>query len=121
MLRQQSNIEIGGEEQDGVRAVQQALALQPDLILLDIGLPGLNGIEAARRIRQGAPAAKVIFLTQETAPEVVERAFALGAQGFVVKTHVGSELLPALEAVLQGARFTSRGLNGHKRTEKAEP
>ena len=116
MLRQQSKIEIVGEEQDGLRAVQQAEALQPDLILLDIGLPELNGLEAARRIRQGAPTAKIVFLTQETAPEVVGEAFATGAQGYLVKTHASSELLPALEAILGGSRFISHGLNGHRPT-----
>jgi DNA-binding NarL/FixJ family response regulator len=113
MLRQQPNLQIVGEEQDGLEAVRQAETLQPDLILLDIGLPGLNGIEAARKIRDVAPGAKIIFLTQESAPDVVEEAFALGARGYLLKAQAGSELLAALEAVSQGLRFASRGLNGH--------
>lgn len=114
MLRQQPNISIIGEEQDGLRAVDQAQALQPDLILLDIGLPGLNGIAAARRIREVAPSSKIIFLTQESAHDVVEEALALGAHGYLLKTLAATELLPALEAVLRGSRFTSSGLNGHR-------
>jgi DNA-binding NarL/FixJ family response regulator len=113
MLRQQPNLQIVGEERDGAEAVRRAEALQPDLILLDIGLPGLNGIEAARRIRHVAPGAKIIFLTQESAADVVEEAFALGARGYLLKAHAGSELLPALEAVSHGLQFASHGLNGH--------
>jgi|SRR5215470_1280936 len=113
MLCQQSSLEIVGEEGDGMGAVRQAQALQPDLILLDIGLPGLNGIEAGRKIRDVAPKARIVFLTQETAPDFVAEAFALGAQGYIIKTQVGSELLAALDAVLGGARFASRSLDGH--------
>jgi DNA-binding NarL/FixJ family response regulator len=113
MLRQQPSLHIVGEVQDGLQAVRQAEALQPDLILLDIGLPGLNGIEAARKIRDIAPSAKIVFLTQESASDVVEEAFALGAQGYVLKAQAGSELLAALEAVSLGLRFASHGLDGH--------
>jgi DNA-binding NarL/FixJ family response regulator len=113
MLRQQTNLQIVGEAQDGFLAVRQAEALQPDLILLDVGLPGLNGMEAARKIRDIAPRTKIVFLTQESASDVVEEAFALGAQGYVLKAQAGSELLPAVEAVLQGFRFASHGVNGH--------
>jgi len=113
MLRQHANLQIICEEKDGLQAVQQAQALQPDLILLDIGLPGLNGIQAARRIREVASSSKIIFLTQESAPEVVEEALASGAHGYVVKTQAGSELLTALETVLRGSRFVGCGLNAH--------
>jgi DNA-binding NarL/FixJ family response regulator len=113
MLRQQPNLQIVGEEQDGLQAIRQAEALQPDLILLDIGLPGLNGLEAARKIGDVAPIAKIVFLTQESSPDMVEEAFALGAQGYLLKTQAGSELLAALEAVSQGLQFASHGLNGY--------
>ena len=114
MLRQQPNLHIIGEEHDGLRAVQRAQELQPDLILLDIGLPGLNGLQVARKIREVVPSARIVFLTQESAPEVVEEAFALGAEGYLIKTHAGSELVPALETVLCGERFTSSGLAGFR-------
>jgi PAS domain-containing protein len=82
--------------------------------LLDIGLPNLNGIEAARRIRKLAPKTKILFLSQESSDDVVQEAFNLGAWGYVVKAHAGSELLPAVEAVLQGKKFVSRGLAGQR-------
>ena len=92
---------------DGLEAVHKAEELKPDLILLDIGLPTLNGIEAARQIRQLAPDSKIIFLSQEFSAEVVEEALRLGAWGYVPKTRAGSDLLPAVEAVLSGKRFVS--------------
>jgi DNA-binding NarL/FixJ family response regulator len=113
-LHERPNLEVIAEVQDGVQAVQQAEALQPDLILLDIGLPKLSGIFAARQIRQLAPSAKIIFLTQESSADVVREAFALGAWGYVAKVHAGKELLAAVETVLQGKRFVSDGLDGRR-------
>jgi len=85
--------------------VQRAKELQPDLIVLDIGLPTINGIEAARRIRRDAPNAKILFLSENHSSDIVEEAFRLGANGYVVKSNAAEELLPALEMVLQGKRF----------------
>ena len=102
-----------GEGRDGLEAVHQAEALQPDLILLDIGLPGLNGIEAARRIGKLAPNARIIFLTQESSADVVREAFRLGAWGYVTKVQAGQELLIAVESVMQSKQFRSNGLDGH--------
>jgi len=90
---------------DGLEAVQKAVELKPDLILLDIALPSLNGIEAARRIRTLAPESKIIFLSQESSPDVVQEAFSLGAQGYIVKAKAGSELLDAVDAVISGKKF----------------
>jgi len=95
------------ELSDGLAAVQKAEELKPDLILLDIGLPGLNGIEAGRQIRKLLPNAKIIFLTQESAVDVIQEALRLGALGYVVKTRAGSDLMPAVEAVLQGKQYVS--------------
>ena len=81
------------------------MELKPDLILLDIGLPVLNGIEAARQIRKLVPESKIIFLSQESSAEIVQEAFSLGAWGYVVKTRAGKELLTAVEAVISGKRF----------------
>jgi DNA-binding NarL/FixJ family response regulator len=103
-------LRIVDQASDGVEAVRKAEELQPDLILMDIGLPSLSGIEAARRIRKLAPMSKVLFLSQETSDDVVEEAWRLGASGYVVKAHAGSELLAAVEAVLQGERFVSSGV-----------
>src|SRR4030095_8425698 len=96
---------------DGAEAVQQAQELQPDLILLDIGLPTLNGIEAARRIRKVSPTSKILFVTENRSTDIVEEALSTGASGYVVKSNAGSELLPAIEAVLRGKQFVSARLN----------
>jgi len=80
------------------------------LILLDIGLPTLNGIEASRRIRRVAPKSRILILTQEFSPDVVQEALSLGAAGYVFKTQAGSDLLAAMDAVFQGKQFVSSGL-----------
>ena len=97
---------------DGLDAVQKARELQPDLVLLDLGLPTLNGLEAARQIRTFAPRSKIIFLTGEYDPDVAAEAFRSGAQGFDVKSDAEEELLAAIDAVLAGKRFLSRRLRG---------
>ena len=112
-LRKGPRLQIVGETSDGLEAVNKAEELQPDLIVLDIGLPSLNGIEAARRIRKVSPESKIVFISQESSADVVQEALALGALGYVAKAHAGSNLLPAVEAVLEGRQFVSRGLSGH--------
>jgi len=101
------------EAQDGVEAIELAQALQPDLILLDIGLPKLNGIEAARRIRELAPRSKILFVSQESSVEIVQAAFSIGASGYVVKMDAGRELPTAVKAVLRGERFVGIRFAGH--------
>jgi DNA-binding NarL/FixJ family response regulator len=112
-LRTRPELQIVGEVSDGLEAVHKAEELRPDLIVLDIGLPTLNGIEAARQIRKVAPEYKILFVSQESSADVVQEALALGARGYVVKAYAGSELLAAVEAVLQGRQFVSSGLSGH--------
>ena len=114
MLRDRENLNVIGEAGDGLEAVKRAEALQPDLILLDIGLPELNGLEAARQIGNLAPKARIIFLTQESASDVIDEALSLGAWGYVAKVQAGRELLVAMEMVMQGQRFVSSSLNGQK-------
>jgi DNA-binding NarL/FixJ family response regulator len=80
------------------------------LILLDIGLPGLNGIDAARRIRTLCPESKILFLSQESSIDVVAAALSLGARGYLIKADAGDDLLEAIGAVIQGNRFVSPGL-----------
>ena len=87
---------------DGLAAVQAAADLQPVLALLDIGLPTMNGIEAARHIRAQSPTSKVVFLTQESAPEFVDAALDLGVDGYIVKTRAHEYMLPVLETMLAG-------------------
>jgi DNA-binding NarL/FixJ family response regulator len=106
-LGERADLQVICEVADGLEAVQKAEELKPDLILLDIGLPTLNGIEAARQIRKLAPESKIIFLTQESSADVVQEALGLGAWGYVVKTRAGNNLLAAVEAVLTEKQFVS--------------
>jgi DNA-binding NarL/FixJ family response regulator len=85
-LGERPDLRVVAEVSDGLEAVQKAAELKPDLILLDIGLPTLNGIEAARQIRELSPESKIVFLSQETSADVVEEALSTGAWGYVVKT-----------------------------------
>lgn len=85
-LGKRPNLHIIGEAADGLEAAQKAEELQPDLILLDVGLPSLNGIEAARRIRRLSPKSKILLVSQESSLDVVEEAFNSGALGYVAKT-----------------------------------
>lgn len=109
-----------GEASDGLEAVQKSEELQPDLIVLDIGLPSLNGIEAARRIRNLAPKSKILFLSQESSADVVQEALNSGALGYLIKTQAGSELLSAVDAVLQGREFLSSGFSGNDFTRATD-
>ncbi len=111
-LQKHLKLQVIAEAWDGLEAVQKAEELQPDLIVLDLGLPTLNGIEAARRIRKLSPKSKILFVSQESSADVVEEALALGALGYVVKAHAGSDLLLAVGAVLEGRQFVSAGLAG---------
>lgn len=112
-LRKRPDLQIVCEVSDGLEAVHQAEELQPDLIVLDVGLPSLSGIEAARRIRKVARKSKILFVSQESSADVVQEAFRLGALGYVAKTRAGIELLAAVDAVCQGRRFISAGLTDH--------
>jgi DNA-binding NarL/FixJ family response regulator len=112
-LRNQPELEIIGLASDGAEAVRQAYHLRPDLILLDIGLPTINGIEAARRIRECCPQSKILFVTEDRSRDIAEEALATGASGYVVKADAGSELAPAIQAVLEGKRFVSASLVTH--------
>ena len=110
-LEKRPELQVVAEVSDGLEALQKSEELQPDLILLDIGLPRLNGIEAARRIRKLAPESKIIFLSQESSADVVQEALSSGACGYVVKAYAGIELLAAVDAVREGRPFLSRGLS----------
>jgi len=98
------------EASNGLEALQKTEEQLPDLVLLDIGLPGLHGIEVARRLRKLAVPPKIVFVTQESSPEIVGEALSLGALGYVHKPRARSDLLPAIEAALEGRRFVSSGL-----------
>ena len=111
-LQERPELQVIAEAADGLQAVQKAAALKPDLILLDIGLPTLNGIEAARQIRNVSPKSKIIFVSQECSTAVAQEALSFGARGYVVKTRAAMDLPAAVEAVLKGRHFVSGGLFG---------
>ena len=111
-LQPRLDLEVIAEASDGLEAVHVAEQLQPDLILLDIGLPKLNGIEAARRIRKLCPESKIVFLSQESSADVIEEALNSGGTGYVVKTNAGSELLDAIDAITDGRTVRWYGLSG---------
>ena len=112
MLQEYPHWQVISEASDGVEAVEKSKELQPDLIVLDIGLPRLNGIEAARQIYEFAPHTKILFLSENLCPELVEEALCVGGRGYVVKSDAGHDLLAAVEAVIADKRFVSSRFGG---------
>jgi DNA-binding NarL/FixJ family response regulator len=102
-------LQIVGEASDGLEAVRQVEELQPDIILLDIGLPTLNGIQAARRIRNLSPRSKIIFVSAESSADIVGECLRIGGAAYVAKTRAVCDLPVAVSAVLEGRRFLSSG------------
>jgi DNA-binding NarL/FixJ family response regulator len=91
----------------GEAQVQKAVELKPDLVLMDIGLPSQNGVETARQIFNLVSGIKILFLSQESSPDVIQEALSLGASGYVVKVNAGIDLLPAIEAGISRKQFVS--------------
>jgi DNA-binding NarL/FixJ family response regulator len=109
-LEKISRYRVVGEVSDGAVAVYHAAALKPDVILLDIGLDSMNGIEAARAILDANPGASVLFLTAQRSPDIAEAALATGARGYLLKSEAAGRLELAIETLLNGGRFVSPGL-----------
>jgi DNA-binding NarL/FixJ family response regulator len=105
ILQTRTDFSVVAEVEDGVEAVRRATELQPNLILLDIGLPILNGIEAAHQISGLVPAAAILFVSQNSDADVVAAALNNGAKGYVCKRNANTDLVPAMEAVLRGEHF----------------
>ncbi len=118
LFRAQPQWQIVAEASDGSEAVHQAEELKPDLIVLDISLPNLNGIEAARRIREVSPNSRIVFLSQNDDPDIVRAALTM-AQGYVYKTDFRRDFRSAIQAVLQGQQFVSSSLKGRGYTDSA--
>ena len=98
---------VVGEASDGIEAVEKTLELAPDLILLDIGLPKMSGIEVARQIQQSSPQTKILIVSGMCDWDLIEQSFLCGAGGYLVKADAASELSPGVELVLMGAQFLS--------------
>ena len=103
---------IVGEASDGWDAIEQVERLEPDLILLDVALPQLNGIETAGRLLERTRAPKILFMSAHTSPDIADAALATGAHGYLLKGDAGGELLNAMEIVVRGKRFVSTQLAG---------
>ena len=109
-LKRGPEIKIVGEASDGLEAIRKAQELQPDLILLDISLSRLNGIDASLQIRRRAPASKILLVSPYNSLAILEAALGTGARGYLLKTDAESELLTAIETVIQGSYFVSKGV-----------
>jgi DNA-binding NarL/FixJ family response regulator len=110
VLSREANLDVIGETADGEEAVKKAEELHPTIILLDITLPGISGIQAARRIRVVSPNSRIIFVSQHDSIQTARDALSVGAHGYVVKSDAGRDLLKAIEAVHEGQTFVSRTL-----------
>jgi DNA-binding NarL/FixJ family response regulator len=113
ILQEKPELKVICEVSDGLEAVKNARELQPDLVLLDIGLPSLSGIEAARQIRTIAPKAKILFVSENYSIDIARSTLSAGGSGYVIKSDAGSELLSAVEAVLLGRQFVSARLGAN--------
>lgn len=101
LLEPSSEWEICGEAVDGVDAVEQCKSLKPDIVVLDVSMPRLNGLEAARLIRKEQPEPQIVIITQHDSPQIRSAALEAGARAFVTKSSVGSELVSALRSLIQ--------------------
>ncbi len=108
--------QVIGEASDGIEAIEKAQDLTPDVMVLDVTMPRMNGLEACRVIRQKAPGLEILFVTQHDSPQMMREALDAGARGYVVKSNAARDLLEAVEAVSQHRVFTA--LN---RRENAQP
>jgi|SRR5271169_3229439 len=104
----QGSFEIVGTAADGQSALDSAIALNPDLVVLDISMPGMNGIEVARELRKHDNSAKIVFLTVHEDPNILESCLAAGGLGYVDKLRMHTDLIPAMNEALAGRRFVSR-------------
>jgi len=105
LLESHSGWEVCGEAADGREAVNSAKRLRPDLVLLDIGMPGLNGLDATRQILAAAPETRVLILTMHDCEQIVREVLAAGALGFLLKSDAGRDLVAAVEALQHRRTF----------------
>ena len=110
LLEGRSGWEVIGEASDGAEALEKAKELSPDVMVLDVTMPRMNGLEACRVLRKRAPQLEILFVTQHDSPQMMREALDAGARGYVVKSNAARDLLAAVEAVSQHRVFTA--LNG---------
>ena len=118
LLEVQEGWEIVEEAADGLEAVEKADRLTPDVILLDISMPRMNGLEACRLIRKTVPGSDILIVTQHDSPQMMREAMEAGARGYVVKSNAGRDLLAAVEAASQH-RTVRLGEGKRERTKES--
>jgi DNA-binding NarL/FixJ family response regulator len=106
LLEVQQGWEVVDEAADGLEALEKADRLNPDVILLDVSMPKMNGLEACRLIRKAVPESEILIVTQHESPQMMREALEAGARGYVVKSNAGRDLLSAVEAVSQHKPYT---------------
>ena len=116
LLQSRPEFNVVSEASDGFQAVEKSKDLQPDVVVLDISMPGLSGLETAPRIRRVAPAAEILFVSQHDTRSMVHEALSTGARGYVLKSDAGTDLVNAVLAVSQHKEFLS-----HKLTQSGSP
>src|SRR5215467_2758667 len=105
MIAGSPEVQVAGQAENGLTGIQMAIELQPDVVILDVGLPDRNGIEVARQILELSPKTRILFLSQNDSKDVICAAIRTGAHAYVVKSNASRDLLPAFEAVLKGNFF----------------
>jgi DNA-binding NarL/FixJ family response regulator len=105
ILKEDPDIEVIHQAIDGLEGVEKCAELQPDLVVLDVGLPKLNGLEAARQIREVSPDSKILFLSTGRSPDIIREALRIGAAGYLLKENAGLHLLPAVRAAILGRDY----------------
>lgn len=116
LLEGRTGWEVVGEASDGAEAVEKAKNLKPDVMVLDVTMPRMNGLEACRLLRTQAPQLEILFVTQHDSPQMMREALDAGARGYVVKSNAARDLLQAVEAVSQHRVFTV--LNGQRAAQR---
>jgi two-component system, NarL family, nitrate/nitrite response regulator NarL len=104
-LESNADLSVVGEASTGTEGVEKAQALKPDVVVLDLSMPGMNGLEAARRIRDSVPQTAILILSQYDIPQIMEEAKIVGAQGYLVKSNASRDLIRAIETLASGRAF----------------
>ncbi len=120
ILDAEDNVETVGEAPDGERAVFEAMQLQPDVVLMDVVMPGKSGIEATRAVLQAVPVTKVLVLSMQDDPRYVREAFDAGASGYVMKEAADDEVVDAIRAVAAGQRYLHPALGARLLAAESE-